>query len=85
MKPDFSPALSIRFGTRSATQASTQGYSTTALGAGSNGEEAERKAASFKEAGVAALEEASRFPSSVAPVTALCSVSFGGQEEAGAA
>lgn len=47
----FSPALRIHFSTRSAMQASTQGCRTTALGAGSNGEQAERKAVSLKEVG----------------------------------
>ena len=74
----FSPALCIHFSTCSAMQASTQGCSTTALGAGSNGEQAERKAASLKEVRVAALDEVSRFPSSVAPLTTLCSAIFGG-------
>lgn len=58
-------------------QASIQGCSTTALGAGSNGKQAEWKAVSLKEVEVAALEEVSHL-SSVAPVTTLCSVIFGG-------
>lgn len=80
----FSPALCIHFSTCSAMQASIQGCSTTALGAGSNGEQAEWNAVSLKEVEVAALEEVSRL-SSVTPVTTLCSVIFEGWEEAGAA
>lgn len=77
----FSPAPHIHSNTSSATPASTRGCSTAALGAGSSREQAERKAASLKKVRVTALREASRIPSSVAPVTTHCSAILGGRRK----